>query len=58
MYKDEERNKIYFKLNILEDFPKLVLKKKNNNNPQDEIFCKVKIIILKLINFYNTKQNL
>ena len=41
MYKDEEKNKIYFKLNILHDFPKLALKKnKINNNSQDDILSK------------------
>ena len=58
MYKDEEKNKIYFKLNILEDFPKLVLKKKSNNNPQDEIFCKVKNNNIEINKFlqYKTKS--
>jgi hypothetical protein len=41
MYKDEDKNKIYFKLNILHDFPKVALKKnKINNNSKDDLFSK------------------
>ena len=41
MYKDEDKNKIYFKLNILHDFPKVALKKnKSNNNSKDDLFSK------------------
>ena len=49
MYKDEEKNKIYFKINVLKDFPKLSLKKsKNINNSQDDIFSKEKNINIEI----------
>ena len=58
MYKDEDKNKIYFKLNILHDFPKLAFRKTNKINSQDEIFCKVKNNNIEINDFlqYKTKS--
>ena len=59
MYKDEEKNKIYFKINVLKDFPKLSLKKsKNINNSQDDIFSKEKNINIEIDKYlqYKTKS--